>query len=59
MHKLQHSYYYYYYVITYRYLEHRGTHKGNTKKDAILKERFNLIDSAFELFGFSRRVSIY
>jgi len=40
-----------------RYLEHRGTVKGSAKRNAIFSERFDLIESAFYLFGFSRQVS--
>lgn len=31
--------------------------KGSAKRNAIFSERFDLIESAFYLFGFSRQVS--
>ncbi|XP_064389484.1 myosin-IIIb-like isoform X3 [Halichondria panicea] len=38
-----------------KYLEHRGgTHKVNMKKDALFKKKFDLVDSAFKLFGFNK-----
>lgn len=39
-----------------RYLEHRGTHRGNARQDAIYSERFDQIEQAFYLFGFSKPV---
>ena len=44
-------------LFYHRYLEHRGTHKGNMKQDALYSERFDQIEQAFYLFGFTKAVS--
>ena len=31
----------------------------NMKKDALFKKKFDLVDSAFKLFGFNKSVSDY
>ena len=40
-----------------RYLEHRGTVKGSSKRNALFSEKFDQIESALYLFGFTKRVS--
>ena len=40
-----------------RYLEHRGTGKASQKRLAF-NEKFDLVQNAFRLFGFSQQVSV-